>query len=272
MPPPIHARLARATWRALAPLVAVAFLTTACGSDSDAGSGGLPPSTTYAGFVATSVGQTGPLNLTFATPVAAPPGAQPTGTGPALANGAPVNVSGTMQVGGSPIITVEGTIDGEIFEALTDGGWTLAGTLEDGLLIGALDGPGTSSGFLVAASSSPGVPATGYCGTFLGEDTEAPDTGLIGTFSLTIAGGVIAGVMYRWPSMPPAPIYADTIAVHFAGTATPSDISVSQTDPYTQHLFTVDGTYDETGVSGSFHESKGEVPYSFGTFTGTPCG
>ena len=271
MPPPVHENRARPIGLALAPVLAAAILAAACGSDSDPVSGGLPASTTYVGLVATSAGQTGPLDLTFATPVAAPPTSQSAGTGPDFAIRAPVSVSGTMRVGGGSMITVEGTIDGGSFQALTDGGYTLSGTLEDGVLTGALDGPGTVSGFLVASSSSAGAPATAFCGTFIGEDTEAPDTGLRGTFSLTVAGGVTSGVMYRWPSMPPAPIYADTFAVHFAGAATGDSIRVSQTDPSTLHLFTVEGSYDADELSGTFREALGEVPYSFGTFTGAPC-
>lgn len=251
--------------------VALVFCTGACGSDSDAGDDGLPASTTYAGFVATSVGQTGPLNLAFAAPVAAPPATHHAGTGPDLASTGPVSVSGTMQLGGGPVINIAGTLDAGALEATTDGGYTLTATLDAGVLTGGLEGPGTITGHLVAASSGESSPVRAFCGAFDGEDTDAANTAVTGTFSVAMAGGRAAGALYFWTADGPGVFEYDTLSVFFAGTSTSSTLAVAQTDPLSGHLFTVTGNYDATTLSGSLREVDGEVPYLFGDFTGTAC-
>lgn len=247
-----------------------ALLVGGC-SDDSSGESGLPASASYIGLVAADNGQTGPLELAFATPVAAPPAGEEAGAGPGLASSAPVSVTGTMQLGAAPVANISGVLTDGTFEAQTDGGYALSGTLEQGVLTGDVAGPGALTGLLVAASSSAGSPARAYCGTFQGEDTIAPFTSIAGTFNLVVASGEASGVLYRW--------YTDFLATpdtssrSFAGTATASAIKIKETDPSSGAVFTVTGAYDAAGIAGAFNEADTNgAPLLFGTYTGEVCG
>jgi hypothetical protein len=176
-----------------------------------------------------------------------------------------------MRLGGGPTINLEGTLDDGAFQAGTDGGYSLMGVLEDGLITGDVAGPGAVTGAFAAASSSESSPALAFCGTFSGEDTDAASTEVTGTFSVVLAGGVAAGAVYFWTVDGPAATELDTLSVFFRGASTNSTIAVAQTDPATGHLLTITGSYDATTLSGSLLEADGEVPYLFGDFSGSTC-
>jgi hypothetical protein len=158
-------------------LVLAAFGLAACSDDStDNNGGGGNASTDYVGLLASTNGQTGPLNLTFAIPVAAPPALQEPGSGPSLSSGAPAIVTGTLQLGAGPVVTITGVLDDNDVLAMSGGGYDLLGDLDDGLITGGFTNAGIVliEGAFVAASSTEGSPAYAFCGTFEGQDAGDP--------------------------------------------------------------------------------------------------
>ncbi len=129
----------------LCSLALSATVLIGCSDDdnNNGGGGGSNASTDYVGLLASTDGQNGPLNLTFASPVAAPPAPMDAGAGPSLSSGAPVNVTGTLQLGGGAIVSISGVIDDD-FLTMTGGGYDLFGDLLNGLITGQFTGPGVS--------------------------------------------------------------------------------------------------------------------------------
>lgn len=238
-----------------------ATLLTGCSDDNNDsnGGGGGNASTDYVGLLASTDGQTGPLNLTFASPVKAPP---PPGTGPSLSSAA-VTVTGTLSLGGGPLINITGMLDDNDVLTMSGGGYDLLGDLQNGIITGGFTNPGIVlvEGAFVAASNSDGSPAHAFCGTFEGQDAGDPPTPSSGTFNLVVAGGVAAGVA----------VDAEGTALPIQGTSTASSISINQTDPDSGGNLTATGTYTSTTLSGSFTVTIGGIPYSTGTFSGSIC-
>jgi len=258
----IPARIAPLTSRAaLGALFLLALATGACSDDSSNNPGGGPgASSTYVGLLASDDGQTGPLNLTFASPVAAPPQA---GTGPSFSS-AVVNVTGTLSLGGGPLVNITGTLDDDDFLTMSGGGYDLFGDLDHGIIIGGFTNAGIVliTGSLVAASSSEGSPAYAFCGQFNGTSVGDPPTEDSGTFNMVVASGTATGVAYD----------DEGSAIPLQGTSTSSSVSISLTDPDSGGMLTASGTYNGTSISGTYSVTLGGAPISSGTFTGSICG
>lgn len=234
----------------------------ACSDDNtDNGGGGtLPGSTTYVGLVASSNGQTGPLDITFASAVSAPPAQQNTPTGPAFAGGAPVSATGTVSIGGGAPVAISGTVNAGAL-SMSGGGWTLTGTLLNGVITGTFTGPGGVSGSLSAISSTSGSPALAFCGTFTGQDvTTNPPSADLGTFSAVVAGTVVLGTA----------VGDGGTVTDFSGTATATSFTVSKTQGTA--TLSASGTYSSTSTNGTYNVKVGSVTASSGTFAGGICG
>jgi len=240
-------------------LLALAVGVAGCSDDKDDGGddNGLPASTTYAGFVASSDGGTGPLNITFASPVAAPPRASAGATGPSFSSGAPVNATGTVSLGGAPV-AITGTLNGGTLH-MEGGGWTLDGSLLNGMIVGTFTAPGGVTGSLSAVASSEGSPAKTYCGYFEGSDlTEDPPTAEYGTFSLVIAGDVLLGTA----------VSDGGNVIDFTGTATATSVTVHMVNA--QGELNVTGTYDADMAEGQYNTKVSGVTVGTGGWVGYP--
>jgi len=241
-------------------LLAVAVGVAGCGDDDDGGGddNGLPASTSYAGFVSSTDGQTGPLSITFASAVAAPPMQLASGTGPTFSSGAPVNATGTVSIGGGAPVAITGNIEGGTL-TMTGGGWTLNGSLLNGMIVGTFTGPGGISGSLSAVSSTEGSPAKTYCGYFEGSDlTEDPPTAEYGTFSMVIAGDVLLGTA----------VSDGGDVIDFTGTATATSITVHMVN--SQGELNASGTYGADGAEGQYNTKVSGVTVGTGAWVGYP--
>ncbi len=240
-----------------AALLAIVATSAAC-SDDDNGNNntGLPASTTYAGYVSSTTGGFGPLNITFASAVKAPPIQTMGSTGPSFSSGAPVNATGTVSINGGAPVDLTGTVDGGTLH-LEGGGWVLDGTLQNGMITGTFTGPGPISGSLSALSYAAGDPAQMYCGWY--EGTDLTNSGSVyGSFSMVISGTVLLGTAVDEANEDP---------IDFAGTAKPStgELSIDMSDGSGGRLV-VDGTYDELGASGTFDTYLGTTHIQTGDF------
>lgn len=240
-------------------LFGLAFGAAACSDDDDNGDDpGLPAATNYAGFVASTDGQTGPLNIVFASPVAAPPRVSAGATGPSFSSSAPVAATGTVSIGGGAAVAITGSVEGGTL-TMTGGGWTLNGSLLNGMLVGTFTGPGGITGSLSAVASAEGSPAKTYCGYFEGSDlTTDPPEAVSGTFSLVIAGDVLLGTA----------VSDGGNVIDFTGTATATSINVHMVDG--QGELNASGTYDAESAEGQFNTKVSGVTVQTGAFVGYP--
>jgi hypothetical protein len=244
---------------AAASILVLAAAVGACSdSNNDNGGNPSPASTDYVGLLASTDGDTGPLSITFASPVAAPPAPQ-TATGPSFSSGAPVNATGTVSLGGSAPVAISGSVNGGAL-SMTGGGWTLTGTLLDGKITGTFTGPGGVSGSLAAISSTEGSPALAFCGTFTGTDvTTNPPSPDLGTFSAVVAGTVVLGTA----------VGDGGTVTDFSGSATATSFTVSKTQGTV--LLSASGTYNATSTNGTYNIKVSGVVATSGTFTGSIC-
>jgi len=242
---------------ALAGLFLLAVAAGGCSDDSSNNPGGGPgASTTYEGLLAAENGLTGPLSITFASAVAAPP--QQAGAGPDLVASAPVEATGTLQLGGSGVVALTGTVDGDAVN-LSGGGWILTGTLSNGLITGTFTGPG-AIGSWIAAGGSASSPAIALCGSFSSLDyTSNPPGEDFGSFSVVIARPAVLGVA----------VGSDGTTINFSGTATASTITINLTTP--QGTLNATGEYDAFGIGGTFEVLVGSQVISDGSFSGGTC-
>ncbi len=245
-------------------LAAAAFLllgavVSGCSDDNndDGGDNNLPAASAYVGFVASTDGQTGPLNITFASPVSAPPVVPGGVTGPSLSSGAPVNATGTVSLGGAPV-AISGTLDGGTLN-MSGGGWTLTGSLLNGMLVGTFTAPGGVTGSLSAVASASGSPAKAFCGYFEGSDlTIDPPEAVYGSFSVVIAGDVVLGTA----------VSEGGNVIDFSGTATATSFTITKTT--TEGTLSASGTYDADGTEGTWNTKVGSVTVQTGGFVGYP--
>ncbi len=226
--------------------------------DNDDGGGGLPAATNYAGFVASTDGQTGPLSIVFASAVAAPPVYSAGGTGPSYSSGAPVNATGTVSIGGGAAVPITGTIEGGTLN-MTGAGWTLTGSLLNGMLVGTFTAPGGVTGSLSAVASAEGSPAQAFCGYFEGSDlTIDPPEAVYGTFSVVIAGDVLLGTA----------VSEGGNVIDFTGTATSTTFTIHMVDG--QGELNASGTYDANGTEGTYNTKVSGITVQTGGFVGYP--
>jgi hypothetical protein len=209
--------------------------------------------------VASSSGLTGPLSITFASAVSAPPIAQEPGAGPAWSSSAVVNATGTVSLGGGAPVAISGTLDGSSLN-MTGSGWTITGTLQNGQLSGTFTAPGPADGIAIAASSTGSAPAIALCGSFAGQNfTNDPPTEDFGSFSVVIAGTSVLGTA----------VGNDGGGITFSGTATASTITINETAP--EGSLTATGEYDEFGIGGTYEVKVGAITISAGSFSGGTC-
>jgi len=243
-------------------LLLAAFLLGGCGDDdkNNNNNGGGNASTAYVGLLASTDGQTGPLDLTFASPVSAPPTPLEPGSGPMTLSALAVNVTGTLRLGSGPLVNVTGVLDDNDALAMSGGGYTLFGDLEHGMIVGGFSGPGPVSGSLIAASSTDGSPALALCGTFAGTNYDSdPPSEDFGTFNLVIAGTSVLGVA----------VGSEGDAIPLQGTATSSTITINMSSA--EGTITATGEYDEFGVGGAYTVKVGTFTLSEGSFSGGTC-
>jgi len=247
---------------AAASLFLLAAAVGACSDNNNdnGGSTGLPASTTYVGLLASISGETGPLAITFASAVNAPPAPQTAGTGPSLAGSAPVAATADMQLGGSGVIHLTGTLDSGVLH-MTGSGWTLDGTLDAGKITGTFTGPGGEAGSMSALASSSGDPAVAYCGTFSGLDHTDGDSPDLGTFSVVLVSNVLIGTA----------VGDGGSATDFTGTAGASTFSFTHTESIGKLV--VNGNYNADSTWGGYYTAPtgSSVHASDGTFKGYPC-
>lgn len=245
----------------LAAILLLSGALGACSNDNNDNGGGLPSSTAYVGLVASTDGQTGPLDITFASAVAAPPIGQEPGTGPSLSSGAPVAATGTVGYGSSAPVAISGTINGGTLDMTSEDGWVLHGSLLDGHITGTFTAPDGSTGSLSAVSSTAGSPALAFCGYFEGTDlTNDPPSVESGTFSAVVAGTVVLG----------SAVGDGGTVFDFAGTATATTFTINQTTP--EGRLAATGTYDGNGTEGTYDTYAGTLHAGTGGFVGYICG
>ncbi|HEX5004631.1 MAG TPA: hypothetical protein VFV65_04905 [Gemmatimonadales bacterium] len=244
-------------WTA-ASLVLIAVAVSGCSDDDAPNDPGLPAATDYAGFVASTDGQTGPLSITFASPVSAPPAVNGAGTGPNPAGGAPVNATGTVSIGGGAAAAITGSIEGGTL-TMSGGGWTLTGSLLNGMLVGTFTAPGGVTGSLSAVASASGSPAKTYCGYFEGSDLTAdPPEAVYGTFSVVIAGDVVLGTA----------VSEGGNVIDFSGTATATAFTIATTT--TEGTLNASGSYDGESTEGTYNVKVSGTTVQTGAFIGYP--
>lgn len=237
-------------------------LSACSDDDNDDGGGGPPAATDYAGFVASTVGQTGPLSIVFASPVAAPPAGSAGATGPNFSSGAPVAATGTVSLGGGPPVAITGTIDGGTLNMTGAGGWILTGSLLNGMIVGTFTAADGSTGSLSAVASAEGSPAQVYCG-YYGAIDLTNETEVTGSFSLVIAGNIVLGTAVDADNEDP---------IDFTGTANQGAGTFEVDMSADGGRLVVDGSFDETGASGTFDTYFGSVHVQTGDFYGyTDC-
>jgi len=244
----------------MASLLLVGLAVGACSDDNnnDNGGGGLPAASDYAGFVASNDGQTGPLSISFASAVAAPPAGSTGATGPDLSSGAPVNATGTVSLNGGAAVPITGTLEGGTLN-MSGGGWTLTGSLLNGMLVGIFTAPGDVTGSLSAVASASGCPAKTYCGYYEGSDlTIDPPSTVYGTFSVVIAGDLVLGTA----------VSEGGNVIDFSGTATATSFTIKKTT--TEGTLNASGTYDANGTEGTFNTKVGSTTVQTGGFVGYP--
>ena len=246
---------------AAASIFVLAAAVGACSdNNNDNGSTGLPAATNYVGFVASTNGQLGPLAITFASPVAAPPITPSAGTGPNFSSGAPVAATGTVSINGGAAVAITGTLEGGTLN-MTGGGWTLTGSLLNGQLVGTFTAPGGVTGSLSAVANASGSPAKTYCGYFDGSDlTNSPPTSVSGTFSVVIAGDILLGT---------AVDDGDGTVFDFSGSATSTGFNVHEVT--TGGELNATGTYDANHTEGTFNTKAGGITVTTGAFVGYPA-
>src|SRR5437870_7093837 len=149
--------------------------------------------------------------------------------------------TGTIKPVGAASISVTGTYDASTKAvALSGGGYTIAGTIDDtGKLLGTYTHSGTE-GSVVAYQHTSANPVTVYCGTYTGDADGIWNTVLRGTF----LSGVYDNV--------------DGSDGYFSGTVTGSSVSI--TDVTASPGTTATGTISGTTLSGT---------WSGGSFVGT---
>ena len=232
----------------------------ACSDDNnDGGNTGLPASTDYAGFVSSSTGGFGPLSITFASAVKAPPVGGMGGTGPSFSSAAPVAAAGTVSINGGAPVALTGTVDAGTLH-MEGGGWVLDGTLLNGMITGTFTAPGGVTGSLSAVSSADGSPAAAYCGYYEGEDLTNATT-VSGTFSMVIAGTVVLGTAVDADNEDP---------LDFAGVANQSAGTFTVDMSANGGKLVVDGSFDETEAWGTFDTYLGSTHVQQGAFIGYP--
>lgn len=253
----VPARLAAAS------LLLLGLAVGACSDDNNDnnGSGGPPASADYKGLVASTSGETGPLSITFASPVSAPPALPASPTGPMLSGGSPVAASGTFYLGGTGPIALTGTLDsGQL--SMTGSGWTFTGTLADGEITGSFTGPGGESGSFAAIADSEGNPVAAYCGSYAGTDfTTDPASSTGGTFSVVIAGTVVLGTAYN----------DDGSNEDFSGTANTTAKTFTIKKTTEQGTLNASGSYSATSISGTWNTKVGSLTAASGEFGGGVC-
>lgn len=242
-----------------ASLLLLGVAVGACSDDDNNNNdnNGLPAATNYAGFVASDDGQsTGPLSITFASPVAAPPVGS---TGPSYANGAPITATGTVSIGGGPSVPITGSIEGGTLNMTGAGGWVLTGSLLNGMIVGTFTAPGGVTGSLAAVASAEGSPAKTYCGYFEGSDlTIDPPEAVYGSFSMVIAGDVLLGTA----------VSEGGNVIDFTGTATATTITVHMVDG--QGELNATGTYDAETAQGQYNTKVSGITVQTGAWVGYP--
>ena len=236
-------------------------MVSGCSDDNndDGGDNNLPAASAYVGFVASTDGQTGPLNITFASPVSAPPVVPGGVTGPSLSSGAPVNATGTVSLGGAPV-AISGTLKDSGTLNMSGGGWTLTGSL---LKRRARRGPSPrgrgESGRCGVAPSTSSSPAKAFCSCFEGSDlTIDPPEAVYGSFSVVIAGDVVLGTA----------VSEGGNVIDFSGTATATSFTITKTT--TEGTLSASGTYDADGTEGTWNTKVGSVTVQTGGFVGYP--
>lgn len=245
-----------------ASLLLVGLAVGACSDDeNNNGPGGPPASASYKGLVASTSGETGPLTITFASPVAAPPALPADPTGPMPSGGSPVAASGSFFLGGVGPIALTGTLDsGDL--TMTGSGWSFTGTLADGEITGSFSGPGGESGSFAAIADSEGNPVSAYCGSYSGTDfTSDPPSSTEGTFSVVIAGSVVLGTAYN----------DDGSNEDFSGTANTSAKTFTIMKTTELGTLNASGSYSATSISGTWNTKVGSVTAASGEFGGGVC-
>jgi hypothetical protein len=242
-------------------LIAAALGACSDSNSNDGGSTTLPASTTYVGLLASTDGQTGPIDMTFASAVAAPPAPQMAGTGPSFAGGAPVIVNATMQLGASGPIALTGTLDAGALH-MTGSGWTVDGVLDAGQITGTFTGPAGQAGSMSALSSTDGSPAVAYCGTFAGVDHTDGDSPDLGTFSVVVVSNVLLGTA----------VGDGGGTTDFKGKASGGKFSFTHSESIGSLIVT--GNYNADSTWGGYYTKPtgSTVKASEGTFAGYPCG
>ena len=250
---PVRAHRSYAHKLVVAAVLAVtgaAVTLSACSSDDSTPAG----STDYAGLMASTAGETGPLQITFASAVTL----RQSATGNAAFAVDPVAATGSFRIGGSGVVPITGTLTGDAL-TMSGGGWTLLGTLSGGKITGTFSGPGGESGSLAAVNSTSGSPAKAYCGTFTGTD-HTDDSEDSGTFSVVIAGNILLGTA----------VTDGGDAIDFSGTATATTFTVHQAQD--GGFLNVAGTYDASGTSGTYNtKTSADDLVTDGSFTGQIC-
>ena len=243
-----------------ASLLLLGVAVGACGDDSnDNNDPGLPAATNYAGFVASTSGQTGPLSIVFASAVAAPPVMSGAATGPNLSSSAPIAATGTVSIGGGAAVPITGTIDGGTLH-MEGGGWVLDGSLLNGMIVGTFTGPGPITGSLSAVASAEGSPAQAYCGWYEGVDLTN-ETTVAGSFSLVISGSIVLGTAVDDDNEDP---------IDFQGTANQGAGTFTVDMSANGGRLVVDGAFDEIDAGGTFDTYLGSTHIQTGDFYGYP--
>jgi len=216
----------------------------ACGGGDGNGGGGPGGSTsTFSGIVSPDDGSpSGSIFLIVQTGNPAPPSP----TGPAVRD--PVNVTGTLKLGGGTI-SLTGTYDpDQDIIGATGGGYDFGGGFDgNNRLEGFWTGPNNSTGTFVTTNGSNAVV---YCGTYAADDQSDS-----GAFSFVVTGNQLLGEAVSDQGGGTIPL---------DGTVNGNNLTI-QTPGGGSALAT--GTISGNNVSGTYDDGQG----STGTWTGSVC-
>ena len=182
-------------WFAL--LVAAALLLTSCKKDDNTVT--PPPTTTHASGTYTGMiaggSESGVLTLNIPTSSALPK---------TMRDATVITVSGTLNVGGTPI-TLSGTYDTSNDSLhVSGGGYSFIGTYSNGVLVGSYTGPHGSGGFSTQSSSG-----TDTVKVYLGSSQSQVSGHSSSTLNIVVKGNKLLGLAVNGSDKTP---FAGTIS------------------------------------------------------------
>lgn len=185
------------------------------GSSSPTTPSPAPASTTFQGTIAGSGNQSGTLNVTIQSQVAA---VRPLLhlTLVATLHAQSVSASGSVHVAGGNTTSLTGTFDTATKAVrLSGGGFAFSGSASGPVVTGTYTAPGGASGAFATRSTASGA-VTSYCGNVFGSGASSNEVTGIFNFTVSEASGALSGTFTIGADNPPT---IGTLTGQVSGTA-----------------------------------------------------